>query len=377
MVVLCHRSSRWLSFTLILNVSVLLTLASPISGMEGAPQHVRVQDGFLIHPDGSKSFVGFFTSALQAQVIAPLFPAVNTTEESRVSLLNSSTLRTLDLVGNYLSDVPVRPPSFFVLRLDGSLTLAGNATCPDRYPAMVSIVDVLFSSIVGGLYDATRNSSYMAVRVQGGRAASVKNITAKGACPIAIISVTKGSMHEIAGSELDGGGQAGRCLWTLSTQRALVHDNHVHNCTGHALDFDAYTSRSAAWGNLCEDCGFQGIFVEETASDNFLFANTCRNNKGEGIAVYSNAVGPVARNLFVNNIVTGNSIGISSGGYGHDPRKHAEDNIYIGNVALGNNVAGFNVAHGAVEGETWLDNTNDDGWSNVPSNSSAVTIIDL
>ena len=56
-----------------------------------------------------------------------------------------------------------------------------------------------------------------------------------------------------------------RCIWTLATSHALVHDNHVHHCSSHALDFDAYTSSSVAWNNLCEENGQEGIFLEETA----------------------------------------------------------------------------------------------------------------
>ena len=53
-----------------------------------------------------------------------------------------------------------------------------------------------------------------------------------------------------------------------------------------------YTSSSAAYNNLCEDNREEGIFVEETASGNFIFNNTVRRN-GCGIGVYSMAVGPV------------------------------------------------------------------------------------
>jgi hypothetical protein len=37
----------------------------------------------------------------------------------------------------------------------------------------------------------------------------------------------------------------------------------------HALDFDAYTSSSSAYSNLCEDNGEEGIFVEETVGSHF------------------------------------------------------------------------------------------------------------
>ena len=55
------------------------------------------------------------------------------------------------------------------------------------------------------------------------------------------------------------------------------------------LDFDAYTSNSVAWNNLCEDNKDEGIFVEETAHNNIIVGNTCRRN-GNGIGVYSNGI---------------------------------------------------------------------------------------
>ena len=89
---------------------------------------------------------------------------------------------------------------------------------------------------------------------------------------------------EISSSDVGGSSTAmskGRCIWTLATSRAFVHDNYVHHCTSHALDFDAYTSNSAAYSNVCEDNGEEGIFVEETANGNFIFNNTCRRNRCE------------------------------------------------------------------------------------------------
>jgi hypothetical protein len=53
-----------------------------------------------------------------------------------------------------------------------------------------------------------------------------------------------------------------------------VHDNTVRHCTVHVIDFDAYTTNSAAWSNLVEENNQvpgsqgEGIFVEETATNN-------------------------------------------------------------------------------------------------------------
>jgi hypothetical protein len=72
------------------------------------------------------------------------------------------------------------------------------------------------------------------------------------------VGINQSPHGEIAHCDIGGGpdGQGmtkGRCIWCLATSHALVHDNWVRNCSSHSLDFDAYTSSSAAYNNLCED----------------------------------------------------------------------------------------------------------------------------
>ena len=117
--------------------------------------------------------------------------------------------------------------------------------------------------------------------------------------------------------------------------------------------------------------------MEETASSNFVFNNTCRRN-GNGIGVFANAVGPVDGNIFAGNMLEANvGMGMSSGGYGHDPRKYAGDNVFVANTAHGNGRGGFNVAHGAIVQEYWTNNDNSDGLvGTVPHCSANVSIFE-
>merc|ERR1712194_155298 len=113
--------------------------------------------------------------------------------------------------------------------------------------------------------------------------------------------------------------------------------------------------------------GKQGIFVEESAHDNIIVGNNVYDNSGEGIAVYANAVGPVASNIFVGNSITKNGKrGISSGGYGHAPNKHAEENIFVDNFISGN-AEGANIHHGDTQGDLWLSNDNRDSYTRDPA----------
>ena len=79
----------------------------------------------------------------------------------------------------------------------------------------------------------------------------------------AVIGVNQSPYAEVGGCEVGGDvGALGmlltRCIWTLATSHALVHDCHVHHCSSHSLDFDAYTRNSVAWNNVCEDNGGEG-----------------------------------------------------------------------------------------------------------------------
>ena len=166
---------------------------------------------------------------------------------------------------------------------------------------------------------------------------------------------------------------------------SFVH-SFTKGCTGHALDFDAYTSGSAAWSNLLQDNdgaagGYgQGIFVEETASGNFIFNNTLRRNRN-GIQLYSLDVGPVSGNIVAGNVVEDSSAhGISSGGgSGANGPQHAEKNVVVGNVARNNAAGDYWVNHGSVVGDFWVSNDaeSDIPWAGEdPQSSASVSVFE-
>ena len=295
----------------------------------------------MILDDGTRQYVGMYTSQLQ-KVIDEMYPeVVNSRDIAGTTFFNSDQLRYLDLSGgNYLADQTMLLPSLFVLRLDSydknttisvaqktPPTVISNEAVP---PGLVAMQDVTYSAVIGGTFDARGNVSYEAIHIEGGSHNSIRGVTVLGSVNEAwksMVTVRGGTRHEVAHSTMDGGELAFRCLWTISTSAALVHDNTIERCFGHALDFDAYTSSSAAWNNLVHECGTdvgQGIFVEETASGNFIFNNTLRNNRN-GIAIYSLDVGPVIGNIIANNVVENSEMyGVSSGGGNSNEMIHAE-----------------------------------------------------
>ena len=120
--------------------------------------------------------------------------------------------------------------------------------------------------------------------------------------------------------------------------------------------------------------------MEETASGNFIFNNTCRRN-GNGIGLYANAVGPVAQNMVVGNVLEANGGGLTAGGYGHDPKKQSEGNVFAANVLRGNGGSSqINPAHGAVVGDYYVANScagDAACWRQpLPASSASVAIFD-
>jgi hypothetical protein len=274
-------------------LAILLTTIS-VSSLE-----VTVIDG-RIQP--SNKYVGMFTSQIQSEVVNTLFPHVQTPPPA---IVDNKVLRFLNLEGDYKADVPLILPSFFVLRLNGSIVDAENLTSSDyngfNGAGLIWMNSSTYSSIQGGIVDATKHpqTQMQAVSVLNGIRNVVRSVRAKAQFETAI-GIRGGTQNEV--SYCDAGGDSNssmipvRAIWTIATSKAYVHHNHVHHSQSHALDFDAYTSSSIAWENLCEDNKDEGIFVEETAHDNVICMNTCRRN-GNGIGVYSHTVGPVKSNV--------------------------------------------------------------------------------
>ena len=355
-----------------MSLLILVSICFAICLAEAATT-IRVVDGTLA---STGQVVGRYTSSLQREVVDALFAPVSPKNYSGVSLVDHTVLRYLELEGDYMCDEPLRLPSLFVLKLNGTLSEAENLTLTDRprFSALVLLNKTSYSAVIGGTYNSSRyptpagSRGMQAITIVDGHRNAVRNVRAVAGFESAI-GINGGSENEVADSDVggeDGNVSPARCIWTLSTDRALVHGNHVHHCEKHALDFDAYTSTSVAYNNLCEFNGEEGIFVEETANGNFVANNVLRNN-AQGIGVYSNAVGPVQNNFFVANLAEGNpGGGITAGGYGHVPTKHSSHNIFLANTARqnGGGNGDYNPAHGAVVGDYWTGNVG--AWSVVP-----------
>ena len=226
--------------------------------------------------------------------------------------------------------------------------------------------NVRFAAVLGGIVDATNAPSYLqtmgsrgyqAISIVGGSHNVVRGVRALANNTDAAITIKSSQFSEVSNCDIGGTAESpifGRCLWTLNATRALIHDNKVHHCTNHALDLDVKTTKSAVWNNICEDNTQEGIYIEQNATDNYIFNNTVFRNK-YGISVYSNQTGPVSGNYIVRNTVASNQIGISSGGTAKGTNS-AKSNAFVDNVAI-NNQFDYDPNNGVTEGDYWTGNT--------------------
>eukprot|EP00943_MAST-04B_sp_MAST-4B-sp1_P002828 g2828.t1 len=351
---------------------------------------LTVKNGYLLP---NNKFVGTYTSQLQKNVLNALYPTIQPkTILATVSLVNSSVLRYLNLEGAYFADAPLVLPSLFILNLTNGVVVDANNITNSLFNGMphvglITLNKTKYSAVIGGIVNATTHntSKMLAVSVLNSERNTIRSVRALSNFQTSI-GVHGGSQNEIANCEA-GGDEGypilGRAIWLLATSKCYVHHCHVHHSLNHALDFDAYTSSSIAYNNLCEDNKDEGIFVEETAHDNVIASNTCRRNFN-GIGVYSNVVGPVKGNVFFGNIVEGNhNSAITAGGVGHDhPDKHSDSNTFFANIAsnipLGQSA--FNPMHGnnANVNDYWFSNEVKDEGANdffpIPKNNANIAI---
>jgi hypothetical protein len=219
------------------------TAAAVAAFCKGLPvdaKSILVQDGYLI-PGGQ--FIGHHTSQLQV-LIDGSFSAVSKVDWHDRTVVNSTNLRSLKLAGEYMADVPLALPSLFTLQLEGTLRPAANLSkLTSRFTAMVEMRKSTFSAVLGGTYDAStlpvHNKSithgYMAISIIGGSRNAIRSVRAIANNSDSILGVNQSPHAEIANCEVGGSSVLGmmqtRCIWSLATSRALVHDNHVHHCS--------------------------------------------------------------------------------------------------------------------------------------------------
>ena len=320
------------------------------------------------------------------------------------SLFDEKTLRYLKLEGDYIADVPLLLPSLMVLQLNGSITagptLAENMKSTKTFsktnvknPGMVMVDNERMVAIIGGFYNATVDQdttkdkynnkdtimgSICAIKFWQSTYGLVRGVNATvGKYSEAVLLINQWSESiEVTQSEFFGQmfsdktdimesspDYRARCIWALVARFVVVHDNFIHHCHLHSLDFDSNTYASIAYNNDGEYLRQEHVFVEEKANNNLIFNNSARHTFS-GVSTYALWEGPCYDNKIINNVASHNSIGFQDGGGGskqncetfHGGGNYTADkfscslqtqrNLWVGNVAYNSSRTGINVFHG-------------------------------
>jgi len=229
---------------LFLLLLLLINISRSSSSLRGSTanysSNLAIRNGYI-----NDTFVGTYTSQLQAFIKDNYAPMIEE-EVASITMANGTALRYLSLDGDYKADVPLSLPSLLVLKLQGSITPAANLTAgKTRFGALVQQNGTRYSAVIGGTIDASslpvrgdEEFGYMALSITGGSMNSIRNVRAMANNSDSVIGINLASHSEVSdcvvgGDDGDLGMLQTRCIWTLATETALIHDNHVKYCSTH------------------------------------------------------------------------------------------------------------------------------------------------
>lgn len=127
-----------------------------------------------------------------------------------------------------------------------------------------------------------------------------------------------------------------------------IRNNYFHhNDTGISVDgdgVDSVTTNNIIQGNRFEENTRSGIFVRVAPQNQFL-ENTVKGNLGSGIDIRKSNQNQVMRNSITNN-----------GNYGVFLSESAQQNFFLGNTIHANQNYGINVSGSSTTGNRWSQN---------------------
>ncbi len=256
-----------------------------------------------------KTRVDISTAATKTSDIQALYDAARLASPDAVIVLR---LTAPVITG----DAPLVPLTNTCIVIDGAINL-------DPGIAAISTGDLLTinynMSVSGGIIDGKNTTGRNGFAFLNCARVLVDNVTLRNfgnkntrVDDSDIITFSKGGNPCIVGyCTLDGG--AARGIWSKdASARFIFSNNTVSNVNMDGIDFDAFSKAGLAKFNILTGNVRTGIFVEESAQNTQLIANTANDND-IAFNIYSYAAGPTAYNTLVANTADGNRRGIRMG----------------------------------------------------------------
>jgi hypothetical protein len=357
--------------------SLLLCLASTATALLNA----SVTGGILHQPGAPDSPINLTFSALGA-AIAAIFQPLPPSGASNHTLLNSTRYSYLTLSGGaWVADVPLVLADSLILVLTDGVSVAPADTF-EPWRGMIEVNGTDFAGVVSpsGPAGARFVCSDPALSPAAIWAVGSDNFFVDGLSIFGCGRTGGGAIHlqgapmawgpTASGATISGCSisNSSRAIWLETISGVTVDGNEIFNCSGHALDFDAFTHQSAATNNnIHHNAGREGIFIEQGACSIVVSGNTLGPGNGNGVAVFNNdmnlTTGPhfIVSNRIFDNLNAGIAVGSTA------PRAGQPD---VGLIIAGNQLSGNGVqrrqgfhTNGAQVGVRWAANANADGVS--------------
>ena len=256
-----------------------------------------------------KTRVDISTAAIKTSDIQALYDAARLASPDAVIVLR---LTAPVITG----DAPLVPLTNTCIVINGTINL-------DPGIAAISTGDLLainyYISVSGGIIDGKNTTGRNGFAFLNCARVIVDHVTLRNfgnkntrVDDSDIIAFSKGGNPCIVGyCTLDGG--AARGIWSKdASARFIFTNNTVSNVNMDGIDFDAFSKAGLAKFNVLTGNVRTGIFVEESAQNTQLIANTANDND-IAFNIYSYAAGPTAYNTLVANKADGNQRGIRMG----------------------------------------------------------------
>jgi hypothetical protein len=309
-------------------------------------------------------------------------------------------LRYLELEGDYIADVALNLPSFFVLRFAPGARLSATRTCnvakwPCRFceadgcdhqieccendlvasGAMIKANNTEYSAVIGGELscnetDPSLGGMNVTFGVRAVWAIKSKGFTLSHAT---IRHCGVGANSSSGNVEFEGGGYGGQMSYNtvkggsrgLWTERGMGKLSVHHNWIEQGIDCDAASGGNYFYSNHIVNCRCYGLWFEQGAHSSYSFNNTINGN-AVGVYTYNAGSQVVIGNRLANNYrwrnASNNSEGQMAGGIGfgcnqatNPPSVHNfyGSNIVKINVSGGEPISGVVGQQGIVH-ENWL-----------------------
>lgn len=285
----------------------------------------------------------------------------------RYDLTNSQDTAIDTVQGEYNAAVSANPGDVIVLHLNGDYTVGTHPLMLGSYACVLLGGEIqINSSTTASCAIYSTNQSYVSISggvIDGGSASPPSTgrngIQISGDSMFQIDSVTLqhfgNNTARVGGSDvihIAGGktprivtrcvinGGSARGIWLQNSgDRNVISDNLIYDVQMDAVDCDSSTSASLVKFNTLTNNVRDGVFIEQSASQNCILGNICNFDQRNGVECYNNSTTPrgsTSQNTIICNSILGNS-GLGTGSTGTNVVT-SSDNFFFDNTVMNSTI---------------------------------------